>query len=191
MRWIVPLCLIVLLPGSAAIGQDINHAAGKPDVMPMHTHAMPGAAGSLPTQPGQDAFGAVQEIVGMLQADPSTDWSKVNLDALREHLIDMNEVALRADAAVERIDGGIRVVVTGSGRTLAAIQRMLPEHTREMNGRNGWTMQAEPRADGVTLTVTATDQRQIAIIRGLGFIGVMATGGHHQMHHLMMAKGAL
>ena len=115
----------------------------------------------------------------------------MNLDALREHLIDMNEVALHADAAVERIDGGIRVAVTGTGRTLAAIQRMLPEHAREMNGKNGWVEQAEPRPDGMTLTVTATDPKQTSIIRGLGFIGVMASGGHHQMHHLMMAKGEM
>ena len=159
--------------------------------MPMHMHGMQGAMGSLPTQPGQGAFGAVQEIVGMLEADPTTDWSKVNLDALRVHLIDMNEVALHADAAVERIDGGIRVAVTGTGRTLAAIQRMLPEHAREMNGKNGWVEQAEPRPDGMTLTVTAADPKQTTIIRGLGFIGVMASGGHHQMHHLMMAKGEM
>jgi hypothetical protein len=158
--------------------------------MPMHQgmHAMTGA---LPTMPGQDTFGAVQEIVGMLETDPGTDWSKVNLDTLRGHLIDMNEVALHANAAVERIDGGIRVAATGTGRTLAAIQRMLPEHAREMNGKNGWVMQAEPRPDGITLTVTSADPKQMAVIRGLGFIGVMASGGHHQMHHLMMARGQM
>jgi hypothetical protein len=103
----------------------------------------------------------------------------------------MDEVALHADAAVERIAGGIRAAVTGSGRTLAAIQHMLPEHAREMNGKNGWGMRAEPRPDGMTLTVTAPDLKQTAVIRGLGFIGVMASGGHHQMHHLMMAKGEM
>jgi len=159
--------------------------------MPMHMHGMSGAIGSLPTQPGQAAFGAVQEIVGILEADPATDWSKVNLDHLREHLIDMNEVTLHADAAVEHIDGGIRVAVTGTGRTLVAILRMLPEHAHAMNGKNGWTETAEPRPDGITLTVTSADPKQTAIIRGLGFIGVMASGGHHQMHHLMMAKGAM
>jgi hypothetical protein len=100
-------------------------------------------------------------------------------------------VALHAEAAVEHIDGGIRVVVTGAGRTLVAIQRMLPEHAHEMDGRNGWIMRAEPRPDGITLTVTAADPQQVARIRGLGFIGVMATGGHHQMHHLMMARGTM
>ena len=51
---------------------------------------------------GQDAFGTIQEIVRILEADPTTDWSKVNIAALREHLIDMNEVTLHA-AATERV----------------------------------------------------------------------------------------
>ena len=202
MRWVILGVLAASLAGAAAFSQTVGHMTPMQGnmpmhdpvqgVMPMHMHAgMPGSPGSLPTQPGQDLFGAVQEIVLMLEADPTTDWSKVNLDALRMHLIDMNEVALHANAVVERIDGGIRVAVTGTGRTLVAIQRMLPEHAREMNGNEGWTERAEPRPDGITLTVTSADPKQTAIIRGLGFIGVMASGGHHQMHHLMRAKGEM
>ena len=67
--------------------------------------------------PGQDAFGAIQQIVRMLEADPNTDWSKVNLEALRQHLIDMNEVTLKAEAVAKPVDGGIEVTVTGAGRT--------------------------------------------------------------------------
>jgi hypothetical protein len=44
----------------------------------------------VPQLSGQDAFGAIQEIVGMLEADPATDGSKVDIDALRDHLLDMN-----------------------------------------------------------------------------------------------------
>src|SRR5437016_4569299 len=57
-----------------------------------------GAAGQ-PTRPGQEAFGAILEVVQILEADPTTDWSRVNIAALREHLIDMSEVTLRAMAA--------------------------------------------------------------------------------------------
>ena len=48
-------------------------------MMPMH----PGMhAGTItPTIPGQDAFGAIQEIGNLLEADPKTDWSKVDLEA--------------------------------------------------------------------------------------------------------------
>ncbi len=48
---------------------------------------------------GQDAFGAIQEIVQALQSDPKTEWSKVNIEALRQHLIDITiEVTLHATA---------------------------------------------------------------------------------------------
>jgi hypothetical protein len=68
-------------------------------MMPMGGHGGMHGASTTPTMPGQDVFGAVQEVVGILDADPKTDWSKVDLEALRQHLIDMNEVTLKADAA--------------------------------------------------------------------------------------------
>jgi hypothetical protein len=47
-------------------------------------------------------------VLAILDADPKTDWSNVDLEALRQHLIDMNEVTLRADAGPKQIDGGQR-----------------------------------------------------------------------------------
>jgi hypothetical protein len=41
----------------------------------------------------------------------------------------------------------------------------------------------------VRLTVTSSERAEIAHIRGLGFIGLMVSGSHHQPHHLMMANG--
>ena len=95
---------------------------------------MHGQRSGLPTMPGQDAFGAIQEVVQMLEADPATDWSKVNIAALREHLIDMNEVTLHAAANERMLDNGIEIAVTGEGRTLAAIKRMVPAHVHELAG---------------------------------------------------------
>ena len=146
-------------------------------------------SGAVPTMPGQDAFGTIQEIVRILEADPNTDWSKVDIEALRQHLIDMNEVTLNAKAVATPVDGGARYEISGEGRTLEAIRRMVPAHTHEIDGMNGWTVKAEPVTTGVVLTVTAADPKQAARIRGLGFIGIMAQGSHHQMHHLAMAKG--
>ena len=142
-----------------------------------------------PALPGQDAFGAVQEIVRILEADPKTDWSKVNLEALRQHLIDMNELTLTAEAVAKPIDGGLEITVTGSSRTVAAIQRMVPAWAATMNGYKGWTTKAVALPNGELLTVTAADAREVPHIRGLGFIGLMASGAHHQAHHLAMAKG--
>ena len=145
--------------------------------------------GATPTQPGQDAFGAIQEILQILEADPGTDWSKVNIDVLREHLIDMNEVTLHANATASAVDGGLRIDVRGQGRTLPAIRRMVPAQAHEIDGLNGWKTKVESRADGVVLTVTAADPKQAMKIRALGFIGIMAEGAHHQRHHLAMARG--
>jgi hypothetical protein len=155
-------------------------------------HMMQGQSGvPTPTMPGQDAFGAIQEIVRMLEADSNTDWSKVNLEALRQHLIDMNEVTLKSEAVAKPVEGGIEVTVTGTGRTVGAIQRMVPAHAHEIEQSHlhGWSAKTESLPDGVVLTVTSSDAQQVQHIRGLGFIGVMASGSHHQAHHLAMAKG--
>lgn len=149
------------------------------------------AAGAVPTLPGQDAFGAIQEIVRILEADPRTDWSRVNLEALRQHLIDMNEVTLKADAAPKQIDGGLEIAVTGSGRTLVAIQRMVPAWVEMANGHDGWGAKTAAIPNGELLTVTATDQKEVQHIRGLGFIGLLASGVWHQPHHLAIARGEM
>ena len=101
----------------------------------------------------------------------------------------MNEVTLKAEAGATPIDGGLAVAVTGSGRTLAAIQRMIPAHAAAINGLNGWSAKTAPLANGMRLTVTASDPKEVQHIRGLGFIGLLTSGSHHQPHHLAMAKG--
>ena len=143
---------------------------------------------SQPTMPGQGAFGAIQEIVGVLEADPNTDWSKVNINALREHLIDMNEVTLKAVGSERKLDNGLEIAVTGEGRTLDAIKRMVPAHAHEL-AKAGWTATTEDLPNGVKFTVTSSDPQQIIKIKSLGFMGIMAQGDHHQLHHLTMAKG--
>jgi hypothetical protein len=191
--------LFLLAPGLRAdSNQDIHppmHAMpghGGAD-MPAMPHHAGRAAGAMPIMSGQDAFGAVQEIVRILEADPSTDWSKVNLEALRQHLIDMNEVTLEADEVAKPIEGGIEVAVTGTGRTVAAIQRMVPAHAHAIDEThlNHWRAQTEALNNGVLLRVTSSDANEVARIRALGFIGIMVSGQHHQPHHLAMARGEM
>jgi len=156
-----------------------------------HHGAMQGHhSGAQPVSPGQDAFGAIQEVVQILEADPSTDWSKVNISALREHLIDMNDVTLRATASERMTDSGIEITVTGEGRTRDAILRMVPAHAREL-AAHGWSATTADLPNGVTLTIAATDKMPLVKLKALGFIGIMVQGGHHQPHHLMMAKGVM
>jgi len=150
------------------------------------------AAPRMPTQAGQGAFAAIQEIVRILKADSTTDWSKVNLEALRQHLIDMNDVVLHARVAQHDTAGGFEADVIGQGRTTAAIRRMLTEHARMMEMMGGYHVSATPIPNGAHLVVTAldaNDARSVAELRGLGFIGVLADGDHHPMHHLALARG--
>jgi hypothetical protein len=154
----------------------------------MGMHGQQSGALGAPTMPGQDAFGTIQEIVQILQADPATDWSKVNIAALRQHLVDMDEVTLRAKAAERVLDNGIEITVTGEGRTLEAIKRMVPAHVSELR-EIGWTAKSDDLSNGVKLTVTASESQPLAKLKALGFMGIMVQGAHHQPHHLMMAKG--
>jgi len=52
-----------------------------------------------------------------------------------------------------------------------------------------WSASAETQAEGAKLVVTSDDPEVQAKIRGLGFFRLMATGSHHQDHHLAIARG--
>ena len=154
----------------------------------MHQRRMMGTEMTgQPTMLGQEAFGTIQEVVRILDADPTTDWSKVNISVLREHLIDMDEVTMRARATERTLDNGVEIAVTGEGRTLDAIKRMVPAHTHELS-QLGWNAKTEDLPNGVKLTVTSTDAKQVVKLKALGFMGTMVQGAHHQRHHLMMAR---
>jgi hypothetical protein len=160
-----------------------------------HGHAMTHGAhagtrpATAPVQPGQAAFAAIQEVVEILEADPETDWSKVDIAALRRHLVDMNNVTMFARAEAAAVDGGARFTVTGEGEVADSIRRMATAHAATMNGAGSWRFVAERHARGAVMTVTGPDADAVKI-RALGFFGVMARGMHHQSHHLMIATGA-
>lgn len=155
-----------------------------------HGSKSQGSDNRRPVLGGQDAFAAIQEIVTILQEDPQTDWSRVDIDALREHLIDMNRVTLEARVHSEDVEGGARHRISGdNARTIAAIQRMVTAHAAWMKANSTWSTQTIHQNEGVTLTVTSQDSNDETRIRALGFMGFMAQGNHHQPHHLKMALG--
>jgi hypothetical protein len=157
----------------------------------MHRQHHPSGA---PMLPGQDAFGAIGEVVRLLEADPATDWSRVDLERLRQHLIDMHEVVLRSAVKPAPVPGGLALEITGTGRTEEAVRAMVVPHAVELDRMPQWTARTESIAGGVRLTVTARDPadgKTVGRIRGLGFPGLLVQGGHHGPHHLAMAKGEL
>ncbi|MHB0954344.1 MAG: hypothetical protein ACYC10_20805 [Allorhizobium sp.] len=126
----------------------------------------------------------------LLEADRKTDWSRVDIEALRQHLIDMQNVTLSTKVLSREISIGIRFEATSDTPTVAAsIKRMVIAHVMTMDGVNGWTLEAAEIPGGATLTVTPANASDLDKIRGLGFIGVMTVGMHHQEHHLAIATG--
>jgi high-affinity K+ transport system ATPase subunit B len=174
------LFLTLLLP--AGVQAQHEHAGHSAD----SAKTMPAAA----TLAGQDAFAAMAEVVRILRADPATDWSKVDLEGLRQHLVDMNEVTLKSRVTSSNVPSGARFLVTGEGRTRDAIRRMVSAHAVAVSDEQ-LLAAVDTIPGGVSLTVTARpgSEGRIAEIRGLGFIGIMVTGNHHQTHHLMVARG--
>lgn len=140
---------------------------------------------------GQAAFAAIQEIVDALDAQPDTDWTRVDLEALRRHLVDMDRFTLEAEVVErEAIPGGLRVTVRGTTPEAdASIRRALHAHAPMLEAESGWTATVEDASDGTALEVIARDEADAARIRGLGYIGLMATGAHHQAHHWAIANG--
>lgn len=186
MPRLVALAALALV--AAPLGAQ-QHAPGMVHT-PGMAHDTPGAA--VPREPGQAAFAAIAEIVAMLDADPTTDWSKVDIEALRQHLADMDDVILRSAVRASAVPGGMQFDVTGAARTADAIGRMLPAHARELAAMPRYAAHTAPIPGGIRLTVTARDPadgRTATRIRALGVAGLLAEGSHHQPHHLMMAKG--
>ena len=183
MKAIVTATVLAVLVSGAAFGQTMDHSkmmqGNQPGIM---------MDGMLPQQTGQSAFAAIQEIVAMLNADPATDWSTVDIEGLRQHLIDMNNVTLGVVVRASRSGDSMRFNVTGDGAVQGSIKRMVMAHATTMNGVNGWTLAAEPTDTGAILTVTPPDPASMAKLKALGLIGILTLGMHHQQHHWMLAN---
>ena len=155
-----------------------------------HSEMVMGDNVSGPSMPGQEVFGTIQEVVHILEAAPNTDWSKVDIKSLRQHLIDMDKVTINADVETNELENGLEMKVTGEDRTVPAIKRMVTTHNKmTLQAMDDWNSSVEEVKKGVVLRVTSGDNKEIEHIKGLGFWGLMTQGNMHPKHHLMMAKG--
>ena len=156
-------------------------------------HSKHASAASTPGAPaGQDAYAALAAAVAALEADSATDWSKVNVEALRQHLITMNDVTLGARSTQTNVPGGARMDVTGEGRVAQSIRAMLGSHSRMLATMGLYRATVEDISGGTRWTVTAAntnDAKTVAKIRGLGFSGLLTLGAHHAEHHMALARG--
>lgn len=152
------------------------------------------AQSPAPAAAGPGTYATIADVVRRLDADPHTDWSHVNVAALREHLVDMERVTNESTARTRAVPGGFVATVTGDGRTALAIQRMVTSHAHALAADSTLGVAASVRslARGAELTVTArdtSDARAVARLRGLGFYGVLTLGSHHDPHHMALARG--
>jgi len=188
------VCLLLagpLLLPAPVLAQDDHDHGGASHQHPADTGE---AAPSTVTlqEPGNAAFAAIQEVVAELDArGDETDWSQVDLEALRQHLIDMERFILEAKVVErEEIDGGIRVAVRGPDtETDRSLRRSLHAHAPMLAQETGWSVSVMDRDDAVVLEATADSPDEAERIRGLGYVGLMVTGSHHREHHWMIANG--
>lgn len=180
-RWALPLVGIV---GVLATGWAL--AASSPVTEPASAEPW------LPRETGEAAFASLAEIVARLDADPATDWERVSIRTLREHLVDMHHLVTEAVVEEREVGGGFSARVTGDGATREALHRMVPAHGRMLTAL-GYEVSVETFEEGVTFTVREGGSEpapgRVARLRGLGFFGVMALGNHHRPHHKAMATG--
>jgi hypothetical protein len=171
------LCGLVAVPALGAQAMD---------------HSKMTATEQAAAPPSQAAFATIADIVKKLKADPTTDWSKVNLEALRQHLIDMDNVVMRAAVVSKNVDGGLSMDITGTGNVAGAITRMVTMHAAALTDEGVYVAKSSAIDGGVRLVVTAktpSDAKAVAMVRGLGFAGLLTEGDHHAVHHLLVAKG--
>lgn len=177
------LAALLILCALPAAAQHEGHAGHGGHAAPS---AAPSAA-SRTTEAGQGGFAALAEVVAILRADPATDWSRVDLPALIAHLRDMEALMTELEVAAEDVPGGARFTIRRGAPGAQAAWRMVPAHERMVTAETGWTAAVEDRGDALVWTVTGAEDA--AVIRGLGFFGLMATGSHHPRHHLSIARG--
>lgn len=154
-----------------------------------HT-AIVGAAAGAPA--GQYAFATLSAVIAALDADSTTDWSRVNIEALRQHLIVMNDVTLGARVTQSNVARGAEMKVTGDGGIAQSIRAMLHAHAPQLEAMGTYRASVTDIPDGARLTVTASDGADtatVARIRALGFIGLLTLGDHHAQHHMALARG--
>ncbi len=166
-----------------AVGKSDGHMPGKNHGAAVKTHG-------LPREGGQSTFAALIEIVDLLERDPKTNWAKVNIGSLHEHLLDMNHLMLATQATTSVLsDSRIQFTVRGTADSIPSIHRMVPAHSRFIGQSRGWEIQHELTDTGATLTITVEETDLLDRLNALGFYGFMSMDSHHQAHHYQMAIG--
>ena len=182
------LMLVAAVTIALSTAAHAQHAMDHKEHATMHgATTMPAEPIGSPAEPGQGAFAAIAEIARILRDDPDTDWSSVDLEALRDHLIDMDALISDTEIETTQVESGLRIEIDLIKHQNQAASRMVPAHAPVLAEETGWNS-AVKTSDG-SLVWTVTGEGDSAQIKALGFYGLMATGDHHREHHLAIASG--
>lgn len=145
----------------------------------------------LLTEAGNDIFATISEVIDNLNANPNTDWSKVNISALKEHLLDMRDMIINVEVVSQKeIKNGIEILIKPTNkRARAAMKRVLGAHPAQLKRETNWQMQVQKKWFRYKLTITTDKPAEVNQITALGYIGLIAYGNHHQHHHWLIATG--
>jgi len=178
-------CLALIISSNAVFSENQQQTK-----MNLHGHKMQ-VKGSL-SEAGNDAFGTVQEVIVQLNNNPNTDWKKVNIEALRRHLLDMNDMTVNVEViSQENIPNGLKAIIKATTKRAAlALERVFKAHPAQLQRETGWKMTVQKQGNQYVLTIVSENSQDIDKIRGLGYIGLMAYGNHHQPHHWGIATGS-
>ncbi len=188
---VLAIALAIMLGVAVFVkGRHIAHP-GNHAVSSGHAHI---GRDQLPKEGGQSAFAALSEIVGLLENNPDTDWQHVNIDALRDHLVDMNRLVLSSRAQSVVSDSVVQFTVVaepeGNSATVDAMHRMVPAHAAYIEQSRGWSIDTQLGEHGAVLDITVENEADALRLKALGFYGFMSLDSHHQAHHYQMALGA-
>jgi hypothetical protein len=173
---------------------NMEHSSSMKHSSQMDHSAMMGkqaATGTVLTESGTDPFAVIQEVIATLEANPNTNWEGVDIESLRLHLITMQDMSLNVDVEQSHVSMGFQAIITPTtNRALKSLNQVLSAHPAQMQAETGWDMQVVSSSGVFTITVTTNNLKEVAKIRGLGYIGIMAYGSHHQTHHWAMVSGS-
>ncbi len=146
----------------------------------------------LLTETGNDIFGTIQEVIINLNANPNTNWAKVNITALKEHLLDMRDMTINVKVISKKAlkNGSEILIKPETKRSIQSIKRVLSAHPAQLKKETNWEMQVQKEGIEYRLITTTNKPIEVDKIIGLGYIGLMAYGNHHQYHHLLIASGS-
>ena len=110
---VITVVTVILLPGHKKIHHaNMEHSSDHDHDKKIYKHTIDRKPTTVLTEAGTDPFAVIQEAITLLEANPDTNWSKVNIEALRLHLVEMQDMTLNVTVEQEPIKLGFKGVIT-------------------------------------------------------------------------------